>query len=173
MIRRVAAIPSVPGIRTSMSTTSGPQRRHLGHRLVAVRRLAHDVQVRLDLEDHPEAGPHQRLVVDDQHADRGAEPASTARHVGSRGSVATSSKPPSRPHPGDERTAVHRDALPHARAARCPALVAASRRGGLPVVADGQLEPVLAVVDGHLGTRAGCARAAGCSSAPPARAGTP
>ena len=48
-----------------------PQRRRLGHRLVAVRRLAHHVDVRLDLEDHPEPGPHQRLVVDDQHADRG------------------------------------------------------------------------------------------------------
>jgi hypothetical protein len=46
-----------------------PQRRHLGHSLVAVHGFTHHVQVRLDLEDHSEAGPCQRLVVDDQHTD--------------------------------------------------------------------------------------------------------
>jgi hypothetical protein len=39
--------------------------------LVAVRGFTHHMQVRLDLEDHSEAGPHQRLVVDDQDFDRG------------------------------------------------------------------------------------------------------
>ena len=77
-IRRVAAMPSTPGIRTSIRTTSGLSRRHLGHRLVTVRRLPHHVHVRLDLQDHPEPGPHQGLVVDDQHADRAKLGASAA-----------------------------------------------------------------------------------------------
>ena len=40
-----------------------------GDRLGAVRRLADDIDVRLGLEDHAEAGPHQRLVVDDHDPD--------------------------------------------------------------------------------------------------------
>ena len=41
-------------------------------RLSPVRRLADDLEVGLGLEDHPEAGAHERLVVDDQHAHRSA-----------------------------------------------------------------------------------------------------
>jgi len=44
-----------------------PERRHLGQSLVAVRGFTHHVEVGLDLENHSEAGPHQRLVVDDQY----------------------------------------------------------------------------------------------------------
>ena len=47
----------------------GPQRAHLVDRLAAVRGLADDLDVGLGVEDHAEAGAHERLVVDEQDAD--------------------------------------------------------------------------------------------------------
>ena len=38
-------------------------------RLVAVGRLADDLDVRLDVEHHAKAGAHERVVVDEQDAD--------------------------------------------------------------------------------------------------------
>ena len=67
---------------------------HQGDRVLAVGGLADDREVRLDLEDHPEAGAHQRLVVDHRHPD-GALCPCAGRHAGSKGRVATSSNPPS------------------------------------------------------------------------------
>ena len=54
----------------------------LGDRLDAVRRLADDLDVLLRLEDHAEARPDERLVVDDQDAEA---------HSGATGSRARSS----------------------------------------------------------------------------------
>ena len=66
---RVASIPSIPGIWTSMSTTSaGPLGEH-GQRLAPVRRLADDLDVVLDGEDHGEARADEGVVVDEQDAD--------------------------------------------------------------------------------------------------------
>ena len=62
-MRRVASSPSSCGIWTSISTTSGCSRSRDRDGLVAVARLADDVEVVLGLEDHPEAGADQRLVV--------------------------------------------------------------------------------------------------------------
>ena len=60
-------------MRMSISTTSGSQPPRLLDRLGAVGRLADHVDVLLGVEDHPEAGAHQRLVVGDQDADHSAQ----------------------------------------------------------------------------------------------------
>ena len=65
-MRRVAASPSVPGMRMSISTTSGRCSRARRHGLVAVGGLADDHDVVLGVEQGTEAGPHQRLVVGDE-----------------------------------------------------------------------------------------------------------
>ena len=59
----------MPGIRTSISTTSGWHSSACEHGLLAVGGLARDDQVGLGLEDHPEPGADQRLVVDDEDPD--------------------------------------------------------------------------------------------------------
>ena len=46
----------------------GPQRARQLDGLGAVGGLADDLEVVLDREDHPEAGPHELLVVDEEHA---------------------------------------------------------------------------------------------------------
>ena len=51
-----------------MSTTSGSRDRGEADRFVAVFGLADDAQVVFGAEDHPEAGPDERLVVDEQDA---------------------------------------------------------------------------------------------------------
>ena len=71
-MRRVASMPSTPGMRMSMSTTSGL----VGHgqldRLGPVGRLADHLEAVLALDEDAEAGPHQGLVVGQQDADHGA-----------------------------------------------------------------------------------------------------
>lgn len=47
----------------------GPHERRLTDRLVAVLGLSHDLDVRLGLQDHPEAGAHELLVVGDEDSD--------------------------------------------------------------------------------------------------------
>ena len=85
-MRRVASMPSRPGIRTSISTTSGWQA-SIWTRASPVAGLTRDDKVRLGLEDHPESGAHQGLVVDDEHPDaRGGW-----AHVAASGSSARSS----------------------------------------------------------------------------------
>ena len=66
--RRVASRPSSFGIWMSISTTSGCSRRGDRDRLLAVARLADDLEVVLGLEDQPEPGSHQRLVVGEHDA---------------------------------------------------------------------------------------------------------
>ena len=65
-IRRVASRPSTPGIRMSIKITSGRSARARSTRLLPVDRLADHLDVRGRLEQHPEAGADQRLVVGQQ-----------------------------------------------------------------------------------------------------------
>ena len=95
----------------------GAQRAGQPHRLGAVAGLADDLEVVLDREDEREAGPHELLVVDEQHASVGSahEVVLGQRHAapgpGSRRSTrgpdldlaahasAARSRTPSRPRP--------------------------------------------------------------------------
>jgi hypothetical protein len=96
LIRWVASIPSTPGIRTSISTTSGRVPGDYVQRRPAVGRLADHLDV-LDLvEDHPESGAHEGLVVDEHDSDHGE----VARGTASKGSVARTRKPPAGSGPG-------------------------------------------------------------------------
>ena len=61
-------------MRMSISTTSGLQPARELDRLGAVGGLADDVEVVLGVEDHAEAGAHERLVVGDQHARHALDP---------------------------------------------------------------------------------------------------
>ena len=130
-----------------MSTTSGREVAGEGHGLLAVSGLADDLEVGLDLEDHPEPAAHQGLVVDDQHADH-APSRPRPWSAGARGRVATSSKPPSDAvgRPGRRRRPRR---APAARAGRARP----RRRVGdaSSVVADRELELFVAVVDRDLG----------------------
>ena len=72
VISRVASMPSISGMRMSMSTTSGSSSRAMLDGLRAVVGLADDLEVVLDLEDHAEARAHEGLVVGDEDAQHGA-----------------------------------------------------------------------------------------------------
>jgi hypothetical protein len=63
-------MPSMPGIRMSISTTSGWSLRALLDAARAVGGLADDREIRLGRQDHPEPGPQQRLIVNQQNPDR-------------------------------------------------------------------------------------------------------
>ena len=65
-----ASMPPRRGIRTSISTMSGSSVGGLVDRLRAVARLADDLDVLLLAEHHLQAAAEQRVVVDDQDADR-------------------------------------------------------------------------------------------------------
>ena len=82
-IRRVASMPSTPGMRTSISTTSGASSLDQRDRLGAVLGLADHLDVVAGVEDHAEAGPHQRLVVGDHDPD-GHGAASNGRRAWTR-----------------------------------------------------------------------------------------
>ena len=70
-IRRVASIPSIPGIRTSMKTTSGVELAGALDRFLTARRLADDDDdIVGELERGAESFPGDRVVVHDQCADR-------------------------------------------------------------------------------------------------------
>ena len=98
-IRRVASMPSVPGMRTSIRTTSGRSCAGQSHGLGAVRRLADRVHVGLGVQDHAERHAQQRLVVGEQDADRHAAPSSG----GSRSRRAKTRQPPPDRGPAVER----------------------------------------------------------------------
>jgi hypothetical protein len=54
-------------------------------RLDAVGRLPDHLQAGLGVRDHPEPGPHQRLVVGDQYPDRHSpDPPSSGRRAATR-----------------------------------------------------------------------------------------
>ena len=61
-----------------MRTTSGRVSAHQGHRRLAVLGLAHHLDVGLGVDQDPEAGPHQRLVVGHHDADHGLTPPAPA-----------------------------------------------------------------------------------------------
>ena len=100
-------------------------------RLSPVGRLADDLEVGLRLEDHPEAGAHECLVVDDQHAHRPA-----ARPPGARGRArpdgrrgAPRPRPPACAAPGSPSGARGSRAGRCAPAGRSPSAGAARDRG--------------------------------------------
>ena len=69
---RAADRPSSSGMRMSMSTTSGRRRRTTLTAALAVGGLPDHAHVRLAVQDHPEAGAQQPLVVGDHHRDLAA-----------------------------------------------------------------------------------------------------
>ncbi len=86
-IRRVASRPSMPGIRMSISTTSGRRSRDQVDRLLRRRPpRRRTVDVGLGVEQRAEPGPQQRLVVGEHHPDHGATAV---------GKLATTRSPPS------------------------------------------------------------------------------
>ena len=120
---RVASMPSMPGIRMSISTTSGRSARADARRPRPVGGLADHLDVGLRVEDHREAGPDQLLVVGEQHPDR---------HAGSaRISAARTAKPPL-----GRRTGVGGAAAAAATRSRIPSSpfrrASAVRPGGAP-----------------------------------------
>ena len=68
----------------SITTTSGCRRSAASTPCLAVGGLADDLDVGLVLEDHPEPGPHELLVVDQDDPDRGHAPATGSASTGSR-----------------------------------------------------------------------------------------
>ena len=80
-VRRVASMPSSPGIRMSISTTSGLRGSRASSTASSPSAASpDDLDVVSALEDHPEPGPDQRLVVDEEDLDhRGAPTGSRAR----------------------------------------------------------------------------------------------
>ena len=65
----VASSPSMPGMRTSMITTSGRRRSASATARLAVGGLADDADVRRAAEREAEALAHDLVVVDDQAGD--------------------------------------------------------------------------------------------------------
>ena len=61
----------------SISTRSGAERARVVDRLLAVDRLARDLEVVLGVDEHPQPGADEVLVVGDEHAD--AHAATTSR----------------------------------------------------------------------------------------------
>ena len=66
----MAVMPSMTGISRSISTTSGCSSLRQLQRLGAVSRLADDLQLRVEREEHLQTLPHDAVVVGDQNADR-------------------------------------------------------------------------------------------------------
>ncbi len=82
----VASMPFNSGMRMSNRHTSGRRPSSLLDGVAAVRHLADHLDAGLRVEDHAEPGPHELLIVGDQHPDR---------HVGTveRGSSAVTRQP--------------------------------------------------------------------------------
>ena len=83
-------MPSISGMRMSMSTTSGSRPGGAVDGLHAVGALADDLDVGLGAEDHPEARADELLVVDQEDLDR--HQATAASATGSR--ARTANPPP-------------------------------------------------------------------------------
>ena len=144
----MASTPSSRGIRTSISTTSARVTASCCTASSAVARLADDLEVVLAVDEHPEAGAHHLLVVDQEHPDRLARRA----HAAHRGILADTRNPPPRPGSGLERAVVHADPLAHADQAQAAAVVGAARAAA--VVLDEHRE-LVADRDRHRRRRAG------------------
>ena len=118
-IRSHDAMPSIFGIRTSISTTSGRARLDEVDRLLAVGGLADDREVGLGLQDHPQPLADHRLVVDQRDANHHETTNSRTGGVSwrtgdaSSGNVALTSQPPVAPGTGGERATERGDAFAH------------------------------------------------------------
>ena len=66
---RVASMPSMAGHADVEQAHVGAQLAGERHRLASVGGLADDLDVGLGVEDHPEPGADDLLVVGDEHAD--------------------------------------------------------------------------------------------------------
>ena len=161
--RRVASMPSITGMRMSISTTSGRVLAGQADRLGPVGGLGDDDDVASRLEHGPEPGAHHRLVVGDHDA-AACPDASGPAVIGVAGAIAVTSKPWS-----SRGRAV---SVPPNRAARSripitpcppdgPPLSSASpaRAPGVgtrvrPLSVIRSSRPVGAVADGHLGVGA-------------------
>ena len=163
-------MPSMPGIRMSISTTSGAASRHSCTPLGAVGGRAHDGEVRLGVE-HVRRTPARidLVVVDDDDPHRRRRLAVITITSALAGSAASTHEPATGRRPGPQPAAHGGRPLPHAqqsvaRRARLP------RRAG-PVVADPHAQrrrPRSAARR----RRRRPARAAGRWSGPPGRCGT-
>ena len=110
-IARVASTPSMhrhPDVHHARRRPACRRAAAQPQRLGAVAGLADHLHVRLGGQDHPEPGPHQRLVVDDHHPD-----ASCRGHRRAGAGVGPDQPPPGR-RAGVQRAAVARHPLPHA-----------------------------------------------------------
>ena len=127
-----------------MTTTSGLDALGDLDRLGAVPGLTNDLDVRLSLEDHPEACPHQRLIVGDDHPDA-AHPAPLFRRQHRPQQVAAPGAVPARSEPPNSAV---RSRIPIS-----PCRPGVGARGARAVVADPQLERVRQVAHEHVGSR--------------------
>ena len=115
-------------------------------RLQPVGRLADHLEVVLGVEDHPEAGAHERLVVGDQHA-HGAH-ATAASSSATSGSRARTKKPPPRRRPLSISPPKTRA---RSRMPTSPWPAPSPVAGPAAAVGDLQLELALAPAHAHLG----------------------
>ena len=109
-ICRVASMPSISGIRTSISRTSGQLAPGERDRLGAGRRLADDVHVVDETELRAQPVAHQGLVVGDAHPDGHRCRPSSGRRTARLG--------PASPHRSTDRPPACRRAPRRARACR-------------------------------------------------------
>ena len=79
------------GIRMSMRTTSGRSRRASSTPARPSAASPIDLEVRLGAQDHPEAGPEERLVVDDEDPDHGRVSGAGSSVAGPGGADASAS----------------------------------------------------------------------------------
>ena len=115
----MAATPSPPGIRRSISTTSGGSARAAATASAPEAASPTTVEVGLGVEHAAQPGPHDRMVVDEQHPD----------HAGTSSPMVV----PRARAAGDVQPC--RDLLgpgPHARAARTRPAAACRRRSRAP-----------------------------------------
>ena len=133
----MAVTPSTRRMRTSISTTSGRCAPTAVDHLVAVVALGHDLEAVVGPEDAGDAGPHDRLVVDDEDPDH-------VRHGVVAGAAATgrraSTRQPSGGRAGLELAAEGPGPLPHARRGRSARRRRSARAAGPAVVDDDEVD---------------------------------
>ena len=141
MISRVAASPSRSGIRMSISTTSARASRASRTASRPVAASPDHRQVRRAVDQQPQAGAHQVLVVGEDHAGRrrdrrtpveaGAVPVTTLDPGRSQRKLGEDAEAAVGPGPADSRTAQGGHPLAHAHDA-VPVRARAGRAGGRP-----------------------------------------
>ena len=68
-MRRVVSMPLMPGMRTSISTTSGTSSCARSSAVAAVGRLADDLHALVELEHQHQPASEHGVVIADEHAD--------------------------------------------------------------------------------------------------------